>query len=210
VKAGPGIDLDPMGLDWMRTVELLSRNTGIEYRMIHFDDLDVILPGFPGPFDREAGRKSLSNGMVTISRFATRLAYGASQLPRVAWYVGHGVVMQQLSHAVRRRAGQSTRPRAFTGAPVPDRRRLYANMATLFLQDLANVEAGIYPLPTDHDGSLPILLQRSRLFFEDLPNIHRRRENGQYREVLSEGTRGKRPSYYLQNFHFPSTAPTVA
>jgi hypothetical protein len=49
VKAGPGIDLDPWGLDWMRTLELSSRNTGIEYRMIHLDDLDVILPGFPGP-----------------------------------------------------------------------------------------------------------------------------------------------------------------
>ena len=24
-----------------------------------------------------------------VSRFATRTAYGASQLPRVAWYVGH-------------------------------------------------------------------------------------------------------------------------
>ena len=77
-------------------------------------------------------------------------------------------------------------------------------MATLFLQDLANVEAGIYPLPTDHDGSLPILLNRSRLFFEDLPEIHRRRENRHHRQVLSEETRGKRPSYYLQNFHFQS------
>jgi ubiquinone/menaquinone biosynthesis C-methylase UbiE len=77
-------------------------------------------------------------------------------------------------------------------------------MATLFLQDLANVEAGIYPTPMDHDGSLPVLLHRSRLFFEDLPNIHRRRERGHHREVLSEETRGKRPHYYLQNFHFQS------
>jgi ubiquinone/menaquinone biosynthesis C-methylase UbiE len=139
-----------------------------------------------------------------VSRFATRVAYGASQLPRVAWYVGHSVVMRQLSEAARRRAGESTRPRASTDAPVPDRKRLYADMATLFLQDLANVEAGIYPLPTDHDGSLPILLNRSRLFFEDLPEIHRRRENRHHRQVLSEETRGKRPSYYLQNFHFQS------
>jgi hypothetical protein len=36
-------------------------------------------------------------------------------------------------------------------AAVPDRSRLYADMAKLFLQDLANVEAGIYPLPFDHD-----------------------------------------------------------
>src|SRR5260370_42086304 len=42
------------------------------------------------------------------------------------------------------------------------------------------------------------------MFFEDLPRIHRRRENGQYFQVLSEETRGKRPSYFLQNFHFQS------
>jgi ubiquinone/menaquinone biosynthesis C-methylase UbiE len=48
------------------------------------------------------------------------------------------------------------------------------------------------------------LIHRSRLFFEDLPNIHRRRERRAYNEVLSSATRGKRPSYYLQNFHFQS------
>jgi ubiquinone/menaquinone biosynthesis C-methylase UbiE len=139
-----------------------------------------------------------------VSRFTTRLAYGASQLPRVAWYVGHGVVTQQLSEVADRRTGESRRPRASTYAPVPGRRRLYADMATLFLQDLANVEAGIYPMPVDHDGSLPVLLNRSRLFFADLPNIHHRREKRHHREVLTEETRGKRPSYYLQNFHFQS------
>jgi ubiquinone/menaquinone biosynthesis C-methylase UbiE len=138
-----------------------------------------------------------------VARFATRLAYGASQLPRVAWYLGHGMVMRQLSEMARRPAESSQR-RAFTGAPVPDRRRLYADMAALFLQDLANVEAGIYPLPADHDGSLPTLLHRSRMFFEDLPSIHRRREDGQFLQVLNERTRGKRPTYYLQNFHFQS------
>ena len=38
-----------MGLEWMRTLELSSRYAGIKYRMMRFDDLDVILPGFPGP-----------------------------------------------------------------------------------------------------------------------------------------------------------------
>jgi ubiquinone/menaquinone biosynthesis C-methylase UbiE len=137
------------------------------------------------------------------SRFATRIAYGASQLPRVAWYIGHATVMRRLSEQARRR-GESTRPRAHTDAPVPDRRRLYADMAALFGRDLANVERGIYPLPADHDGSLPMLIERSRLFFEDLPDIHRRRENRRHREVLSAETLGKRPSYYLQNFHFQS------
>ncbi len=139
-----------------------------------------------------------------VSRFATRAAYGARQLPRVAWYIGHSMVMRRLSQAARRRSGANARPAPRTDAPVPDRRRLYADMAVLFRQDLANVEAGIYPLPADHDGSLAQLVQRSGLFFADLPDIHRRREGGHTREVMSEETLGRRPGYYLQNFHFQS------
>jgi ubiquinone/menaquinone biosynthesis C-methylase UbiE len=139
-----------------------------------------------------------------LSRLATRVAYGVRQLPRVAWYVGHSLAVRRLSEEVRRQDARKSRPRALTHAPVPDRRRLYADMALLLQQDLANVEAGIYPLPADHDGSLLTRLHRSRLFFEDLPEIHRRRESNAHSEVLSEGTNGKRPRYYLQNFHFQS------
>jgi ubiquinone/menaquinone biosynthesis C-methylase UbiE len=141
--------------------------------------------------------------MSPLSRLATRLAYGARQLPRVAWYVGHSIALRQLSETVRRRDAQK-RPRAHTEAPVPDRKRLYAYMANLLRHDLANVEAGIYPLPADHDGSLFTLIHRSRLFFEDLPEIHRRRERHAHNEVLTVETRGMRPHYYLQNFHFQS------
>src|SRR6266480_7157566 len=137
-------------------------------------------------------------------RLAARAAYGATQLPRVAWFVGHGLAMRRLSKQARRRDGESMRPRAHTDAAVPDRRRLFADMASLLQRDLANVEAGIYPLPADHDGSLSTLIERSRLFFEDLPDVHRRRESGGATEVLNEETRGKRPRYYLQNFHFQS------
>jgi ubiquinone/menaquinone biosynthesis C-methylase UbiE len=139
-----------------------------------------------------------------LSRIVTRVAYGASQLPRIAWYVGHSLAMRRLAETARRRDGGAARQRAHTKAPVPDRGRLYADMAKLLLQDLANVEAGLYPLPADHDGSLLTLLHRSRLFFEDLPEIYRRRESGGYSEVLNEKTVGKRPRYYLQNFHFQS------
>jgi hypothetical protein len=48
------------------------------------------------------------------------------------------------------------------------------------------------------------LLHRSRLLFEDLPEIHRRRESDLHSEVLSEKMSDKRPRYYLQNFHFQS------
>jgi hypothetical protein len=77
-------------------------------------------------------------------------------------------------------------------------------MARLFLQDLANVESGLYPLPADHDGSLLTLINRSRLFFADLPEIHRRREGRAHNEIFNKDTRGTRPRYYLQNFHFQS------
>jgi ubiquinone/menaquinone biosynthesis C-methylase UbiE len=137
-----------------------------------------------------------------LSTAALRLAYGATQLPRMAWYVGHSLALRRLQQAQRKREGRV--PRAQTAASVPDRRRLYADMAELLRQDLANVEAGIYPLPADHDGSLPTLIARSRLFFEDLPDIHRRRQSGAHDEVFNEETRGTRPRYYLQNFHFQS------
>jgi ubiquinone/menaquinone biosynthesis C-methylase UbiE len=139
-----------------------------------------------------------------LSRLITRGAYAAMQLPRVAWYVGHGLAMRQLSAWARQRAGKTARPRARTKLATPDRSRLYADMARLLRQDLANVEAGIYPLPTDHDGTLVTLLNRSRLFFEDLPEVQRRRDRRAFRELLGEETSGKRPDYYLQNFHFQS------
>jgi ubiquinone/menaquinone biosynthesis C-methylase UbiE len=142
--------------------------------------------------------------MNPLSRIVTRATYGISQLPRVAWYVGHGVALRRLSAAAQRRDGAETRPRAKTDAPVPDRDRLYADMAALFMQDLANVEAGIYPLPADHDGSLFKLIRRSQLFFADLPEVHQRRKRRAHDEVLNDATRGKRPRYYLQNFHFQS------
>jgi ubiquinone/menaquinone biosynthesis C-methylase UbiE len=137
-----------------------------------------------------------------LARLATRAAYVATQLPRVAWYVGHGFAMRYVADEVRKREGENARPRARTDAPVPDRSRLYRDMAALFAKDLANVEAGIYPLPADRDGSPLTLLHRSRLFFEDLPAIHERRKSGVHSEVLNAETQGKRPTYYLQNFHF--------
>src|SRR5262245_2566550 len=139
-----------------------------------------------------------------LSRLVTGLAYGVCQLPRVAWYVAHNLALRRLSDAARRQEGRTARRRPRTNLAVPDRNKIYADMAALFLQDLANVEAGYYPLPADHDGSWSTFLRRSRLFFKDLPDVHRRRNNRANREVLTEQTRGKRPRYYLQNFHFQS------
>ena len=139
-----------------------------------------------------------------LSRATTQVAYGITQLPRVAWYVGHSLVLRELADAVRERDDPKARRRVYSNASVPDRKRIYADMAELFFQDLANVQAGIYPVPSDHDGSLFASIRRSRLFFEDLPNVNRRRKRRAHNEILNDTTRGKRPHYYLQNFHYQS------
>ena len=72
-------------------------------------------------------------------------------------------MLRELADTVPQSEKSKARRRVHTDAPVPDRKHIYADMAKLFLQDLANVEAGIYPLPADHDGSLLALIRRSRI-----------------------------------------------
>ena len=137
-----------------------------------------------------------------LSRLATRVAYASSQLPRMAWYSGHMYVLGKLAEQVRRRDGDGAQPKSKSDPRIDE--RLNADMRALLARDLANVEAGIYPLPADHDGSFFKRLDRSRLFFKDLPDIAERRERNATHEVLTDSTRGRRPDYYLQNFHFQS------
>jgi hypothetical protein len=107
-----------------------------------------------------AERECMAN---SFSRFATRIAYGAIQLPRIVWYVGHGLAMRRLSEAARGRSGESVRRRAHTDGPVPNGSRLVADMAALFQQDLANVEAGI-----PRDRYVRALRHRGKATFEAL------------------------------------------
>jgi ubiquinone/menaquinone biosynthesis C-methylase UbiE len=136
-----------------------------------------------------------------ISRLATRVAYASVQLPRMAWYRGHFYVLRRLAEQVKRQRGDA-RPKSRSDPRIDA--RLDADLRALIAQDLANVEAGLYPLPADHDGSWLTVLERSRQFFRDLPAIDERRARRATHEVLTEKTRGRRPDYYLQNFHFQS------
>jgi ubiquinone/menaquinone biosynthesis C-methylase UbiE len=110
--------------------------------------------------------------------------------------------MRLLTEQARKRQGGSPQPKPRSAGRLE--RQLEADRAALFAQDLANVEAGIYPLPADHDGSWLRVLDRSRLFFRDLPAIAERRKRHATHEVLNAQTSGRRPDYYLQNFHFQS------
>jgi ubiquinone/menaquinone biosynthesis C-methylase UbiE len=120
----------------------------------------------------------------------------------MAWYAGHLYLMRRLAEQVRQQDGETAPPKPRSDSRIEQ--RLNSDMAALLEQDIANVEAGIYPLPADHDGSLFTLLDRSRLFFSDLSDVDERRKRNATREVLNAKTRGRRPDYYLQNFHFQS------
>jgi hypothetical protein len=135
-----------------------------------------------------------------LSRLSTRMAYATRQLPRMAWYTGHLYLMRLLAEHVSQREGESPRPKTGSGARLDE--RLKADMAALLKQDLTNVEAGIYPVAADHDGSLLTLLDRSALFFRDLPEVNARRKRNATREVLNASTHGRRPDYYLQKLPF--------
>ncbi|MEP3280183.1 MAG: class I SAM-dependent methyltransferase [Stappiaceae bacterium] len=86
--------------------------------------------------------------------------------------------------------------------PVPNERRLLADVGALMLRDLSNVEAGYYPVPHDESGGLAGLIKRSRAFFNDVPKVARRRRLNAHQEVFTDEQKGKKPRYYLQNFHY--------
>jgi hypothetical protein len=67
-----------------------------------------------------------------FARFATRAAYVARQLSRFAWFVGHSFTMDRLAARAWDELGESSRPRPRTRAPIPDRGRLYQDLAALF------------------------------------------------------------------------------
>ena len=137
-----------------------------------------------------------------LERFANRAAFAVRQVSRVAWYAGHGAVMRRMVRRLEAESGAPKRVSVKPSKPVPGMRRLLADVAALLARDLANAEAGIYPVPENEDGGLPGILVRSREFFRDVPEVVRRRGHALSREVAAES--GKRPDYYLQNFHFQS------
>src|SRR4029079_8657259 len=49
-----------------------------------------------------------------------------------------------------------------------------------------------------------LFCRASRLFFQVLPEVHERRKRNGTHEVLANASRGRRPDYYLQNFHYQS------
>jgi ubiquinone/menaquinone biosynthesis C-methylase UbiE len=120
------------------------------------------------------------------------LTYAAAQTARVAFYGAHYLVARVLARD------------AFVEADAPNRsfpslRATLKGMRALFAKDLANAEAGLYPMPLD----LAREMRRARAslrYLADIPRVAERRRRRGHDEVSSSGN--GLPRYYRQNFHF--------
>ena len=141
---------------------------------------------------------------TALELWTNRLSFAMRQSGRVAWYAGHGLVVRRMSRRLDAAAPERRTIRQ-PSRPAPTIRQLLADVAGLLARDLANAEAGLYPLPQDDDGAPAERIATSRAFLRDVPEVVRRRHGDLGREVLEEvEAAGKRPDYYLQNFHFQS------
>ncbi|HEY2445841.1 MAG TPA: class I SAM-dependent methyltransferase [Rhizomicrobium sp.] len=123
---------------------------------------------------------------------AQRLTYAAAQTARVAFYGAHYLVARVVAHD------------AFVEADLPGRnfpslRETLKGMRVLFATDLANAEAGLYPLPLDLAQEMRGA-RASLRYLADISRVAERRRRQGHDDVAAAGQ--GLPRYYRQNFHF--------
>ena len=126
-----------------------------------------------------------------------KLAFDAAQTARIGWFFGQKLLAARLSRPV-------PLPEGLRDRPMPDRRRILADLQALFEQDWRNIEAGDYAVPSGGLGRPVAELRRAIDFFTDLAAIEDRRHGKPRERLLEAPSPGSYPPYYLQEFHFQS------
>jgi ubiquinone/menaquinone biosynthesis C-methylase UbiE len=126
-----------------------------------------------------------------VSR-AEKFAYAGAQAARVAFYGAHYLV----ARAVGRDAFMAI---DITNHEFPSLRDTLTAMRVLFARDLANAEAGLYPLPLNVVGEMR-RARASLRYLADIPRVAARRRRRGHNDVAALGS--GLPRYYRQNFHF--------
>ncbi len=123
-----------------------------------------------------------------------RLAYDVGQAGRVAWFLGHSRLAEQLSPPV-------LEPVEVKGR-LPSRAALLRDLLALLQRDRANIAAGLYRLPDDLAPDPRAAWRASQRFLSDLGRVGLRRRQRAHREVAVQAPAGRYPDYYLRNFHY--------
>ncbi len=132
-----------------------------------------------------------------MSTMLDKFTFEAAQTARVGWFFGQKLLAARLSRPM-------PLPERLRGRPMPDRRRILADLKALFEQDWRNIEAGYYTLPAGGLGNPLAALRRTIDFFADLPAVEERRHGARTERLLDDPPPGSYPPYYLQKFHFQS------
>lgn len=126
-----------------------------------------------------------------------RIAYDAARTARVGWFFGQKLLAARLSRPM-------PLPEALRARPMPDRRRILADLEALFEQDWRNIAAGHYAPPASGLGPPLAELRRAADFFADLAAVEKRRHGRSADRRLDTSPGETYPRYYLQKFHFQS------
>jgi ubiquinone/menaquinone biosynthesis C-methylase UbiE len=124
-----------------------------------------------------------------------KLAFNTAQAARVSWFFGQKLLAARMGRPV-------PLPEELRGRPMPDRRRLLADLRSLIEQDWRNIEAGYYAPPVNGLGNPFEEIRRALDFFADLTRVEERRHGARKQRLLTDVPPGQYPPYYLQKFHF--------
>jgi len=126
-----------------------------------------------------------------------KLLYDTAQAARVSWFFGQKLLAARLSKPMKL-------PARLKGRPMPDRRRILADLRKLLEQDWRNIEAGLYAAPEDWRGNPLAGLKGAADFFADLGAVEARRHGDTKASLLALPEAARYPAYYRRHFHFQS------
>ncbi|HWB48078.1 MAG TPA: class I SAM-dependent methyltransferase [Stellaceae bacterium] len=126
-----------------------------------------------------------------------KLIYDAAQTARVSWFFGQKLLAARFSKPL-------PLPDSLKGRPMPDRRRILADLRRLLEQDWRNIRAGLYAAPDDWRGNPLAGLREAADFFADLRAVEARRHGAPGDALLRHPDAERYPAYYRRHFHFQS------